>query len=84
MRRPNPIHRHPTALALLGGLLLPLLWSLWGAMGAGLDAKAWVALAQAPNTVAALATSVWTGLASTLLAIAATAWILVTTVGQLA
>ncbi|MDR7308381.1 ABC transporter permease subunit [Rhodoferax saidenbachensis] len=83
MQLPHPPHSHPAALALLAAALLPLAWSLWGAVAAGLDAGAWVALAQAPHTGAALAASVWTGLAATLLATAATAGILAATVGQL-
>ena len=83
MQRAHPTHRFPVALALLAAVLLPLGWSLWGAVAAGLDAAAWAALLQAPHTAAALGASVWTGLASTLLATAATAGILAATVGQL-
>ena len=53
------------------------------AVAAGLDAAGWAALAHAPHTLAALGASVWTGVASTLLATAATAWILAATVGRL-
>ncbi|PQA77846.1 ABC transporter permease [Rhodoferax sp. TS-BS-61-7] len=56
---------------------------MWGAVAAGLDAAAWAALVRAPHTAAALGASVWTGVASTLLATAATAGILAATVGQL-
>ncbi|WP_236635333.1 ABC transporter permease [Rhodoferax sp. TS-BS-61-7] len=83
MQRAHPTHRFPVALALLAAVLLPLGWSLWGAVAAGLDAAAWAALVRAPHTAAALGASVWTGVASTLLATAATAGILAATVGQL-
>lgn len=83
MQHAYPIHNQPVALALLLAVLLPLGWSLWGTVAAGLDAAGWAALAQAPQTVAALGTSVWTGVASTLLATAATAGILAATAGQL-
>lgn len=83
MYRPYAPRHHPVAVTCLLAALLPLAWSLCGAVAAGLDTAAWLALAQAPQTTTALAASVWTGLASTLLATAATAWILATTVGQL-
>ena len=83
MQRAHLIHSPPLALALLAAVLLPLGWSLWGAVTAALDPAAWAALLQAPHTAAALGASVWTGVASTLLATAATAWILAATVGQL-
>jgi putative thiamine transport system permease protein len=83
MHTPRARHSQAAAVALLLAALLPLAWSLWGAVAAGLDAGAWAALAQAPHTASALAASVWTGLASTLLATAATAWILAATVGRL-
>lgn len=83
MHPPHPPHSRAAALALLLAALLPLAWSLWAAIVAGLDAAGWAALLQAPHTAAALAASVWTGLASTLLATAAAAWILAATVGQL-
>lgn len=76
-------HHHPTALALLAAVVLPLGWSLWGAVAAGLDGAAWHALAQAPHTAAALGASVWTGISSTVLATLATACILAATVGRL-
>nr|WP_315848871.1 ABC transporter permease [uncultured Rhodoferax sp.] len=83
MHAPHRTHHHPTALALLVAVLLPLGWSLWGAVAAALEPAAWAALLQAPHTAAALGASVWTGVASTLLATAATAGILAATVGQL-
>ena len=83
MHAPRRTHHHPVALALLVAVLLPLGWSLWGAVRAALDTAAWAALLQAPHTAAALGASVWTGVASTLLATAATAGILAATVGQL-
>jgi len=63
-----------TVLGLLLGL--PLLWSTGSAVVAGLDRWAWQALATAPQTWQALALSLWTGVASSVLAIAASAWIL--------
>lgn len=83
MHAAHRTHRYPTALALLVAVLLPLGWSLWGAVVAALDTAAWAALLQAPHTAAALGASVWTGVASTLLATAATAGVLAATVGQL-
>jgi len=83
MQRAHTTHSHPVAMALLAAVLLPLGWSLWGAVAAGLDTAGWAALASAPHTLAALGASLWTGVASTLVATAATAWILVATVGRL-
>lgn len=83
MYAPQPHHSRSTALALLLAALLPLAWSLWGAIAAGLGGAGWAGLVQAPHTVAALGASMWTGVASTLLATVATAWILGATVGQL-
>ncbi len=83
MQLARSAHSPPAAIALLLAVLLPLGWSLWGAMAAGLDTVAWAALVQAPHTMAALGAGVWTGVASTLLATAATAGILAATVGRL-
>ncbi len=63
-------------------LSVPLVWSLWGAVVAGLDAAAWTALYQDPQTLRALGMSVWTGLLATALATALTAWTLSSTVGH--
>lgn len=81
--QPRPTARHALALALMAVVALPLLWSLWGALAAGLDADAWQALAQEPHLLQALALTLWTGLASTALAVAATALLLAATVGRL-
>jgi hypothetical protein len=57
--------------SLLAGLLLvPLIWSLSGALAAAWDAPAWSALWADPQTWSALGMSLWTGVASTLLAMA--------------
>lgn len=61
-------------LALLLGL--PLAWSAGAAIMAGLDWSAWQTLATAPQAWQALALSLWTGIAASVLAIAASAWIL--------
>lgn len=63
-------------LALLMAVAVPLAWSLWGAVAAAGDATAWAALAHEPQALRALAMSLWTGVASTLLATAGTAWLL--------
>lgn len=65
-------------LALVG---VPMVWSLWGAMVAGTRASGWVALAQDPQTLAALQMSVWTALCATALALAGSAWVLSRTFG---
>jgi putative thiamine transport system permease protein len=66
----------PTAAILLTLLGLPLGWATLAAVLAGLDATAWQALAHDPQTAKALWLSMWTGLASTLLATACAAWLL--------
>ena len=81
--RTRPTARHALALGLMAVVALPLLGSLWGALAAGLDAQAWDALTQEPHLLQALALTLWTGLASTALAVAATAGLLATTVGRL-
>lgn len=53
---------------------IPLLWSLGGAAAAGFDAEAWSAALQAPQFARAAALSLWTGLASTVLAVLLCAW----------
>ncbi len=60
-------------LLLLG---LPLGWSLAVAIATGLDAGAWLRLVVDPQFLGALAASLWTGTASTLLAGGITAWLL--------
>ena len=63
--------------ALLIGLLgAPLLHALWAATAAACDTAAWRALADDPQTWRALALSVWSGVASALLAVAVAAWLL--------
>jgi len=83
MRLHSPFFRYRGALALLLVVALPLAWSLWGAVAAGLDGPAWSALLQDPQTGRAWAMALWTGLLSSALAMAATAWVLAATVGQL-
>jgi putative thiamine transport system permease protein len=70
---PKPLHRSALLLALL---LVPLLCSLWQAVLAGLDAPAWHRLWHDHQTLLALAMSLWSGVASTVLATAASAWLL--------
>lgn len=71
-----------SAIVLLVLVAVPLVWSLWGALTAGLDQAAWAALFSEPQTWRALRMSMWTGLVSTLLAVAGTAWVLSATVGS--
>jgi putative thiamine transport system permease protein len=61
-------------LLLLPGL--PMAWALASAIGAALNLQAWRELAGDPQFTRALGMTVWTGLASTGLALAATAWVL--------
>ena len=61
---------------LLSLAALPLGWSLWAAVQAGLDAAGWMALWQDPQTLRALAMSLWTGLLASTLSTAAAAWML--------
>ncbi len=82
MRRHTTHHQPTAALLLLTAVGVPLVWSLWGATAAGLDATAWVALLQDPQIVHALGLSVWTGLLSATLATVLTAWVLSATVGR--
>ncbi len=60
-------------LALLG---VPLLWSLWGALTAGLDSAAWQALLHEPQTWWAFCMSLWTGVLASVLSVALAAWLL--------
>ncbi len=55
---------------------LPLGWSLWAAVQAGLDAPAWAALWRDSQTLRALAMSLWTGLLASALSTLAAAWLL--------
>ena len=79
---PHPTHARTAAALLLAAVALPLVWSLWGAVAAGLDRTAWQALAADPQTLRALAMGLWTGLASTALAVAGAAWLLSHSFGQ--
>ena len=56
-------------------LLVPMAWSLWGALAAARDPQAWSTLWADPQTLPALGMSLWTGVASTLLATALSAWL---------
>jgi putative thiamine transport system permease protein len=56
------------AAGLAALVLVPLAWSLFGAIAAALDLAAWQALFTQPQLKAALGLSLWTGLASTALA----------------
>ena len=78
MFRPQPA----IATVLLASIAVPLVWSLWGAVAAGLDRTAWAALVREPQLLCALAMSLWTGWMSTALAIGGTAWVLSSTVGH--
>jgi putative thiamine transport system permease protein len=55
---------------------LPLGWSLWAAVQAGLDTAGWKALLNDPQTLRALAMSLWTGLLASALSTAVAAWML--------
>ena len=62
-------------LALLG---LPLAWAVAAAAHAALDAGAWQSLLADSQTLPSLWLTIWTGLASTVLAVALAAWLLST------
>lgn len=67
----------PLGAALLAGLVaLPLGWAAWAAVQAALDAQAWRDLFDHPALWRAVAMTLWTGLAATLLSLAVTAWVL--------
>jgi putative thiamine transport system permease protein len=80
--RPNPQHHRTLAALLLAVMAVPVVWSLWGAVAAGLDAAAWLALWAAPQTLQALGMSLWTGLASSALALGGAAYVLSRSFGQ--
>lgn len=75
MQRSNTLAR-PVAALLLALVAVPMGWSLWQAGVAAAQAAAWQALWQDPQTLAAAAASLWTGLCSTLLAAGVSAWLL--------
>jgi putative thiamine transport system permease protein len=64
------------AAGLAALVLLPLAWSLFGAIAAAWDLAAWQALLAQPQLQAALGLSLWTGVASTALAWAGAAVLL--------
>lgn len=64
----------PLALISLPGL--PLLLSGWAAVSAGTDLQAWRSLVADHATWAALALSIWTGVAATCLSVSLAAWLL--------
>lgn len=78
LRTPAPTTRIDRSWALVLGLLLgvPLLLSATEAVRAGLDLAAWHDLLAAPQLWHALALSVWVGIAASVLAIGASAWVL--------
>ena len=75
-------HQRTIAALLLAAIGVPLVWGLWAAAAAGVDSASWQALAADPQTLRALAMSLWTGLASTALAVAGAAWLLSTSFAQ--
>ncbi len=66
----------PFPLMLLTLAALPLGWSLLAAVQAGLDPTGWKALLNDPQTLLALAMSLWTGLLASTLSTAVAAWML--------
>ena len=64
----HPAQRQLAAGALLALAAVPLLWTAFEALKAGSNSAAWRALAQDPALVHAALLTLWTGLASTLLA----------------
>ncbi|MDZ7920329.1 ABC transporter permease [Rhodoferax sp.] len=62
--------------------LLPLGGSVVEALRPALDLEAWALVVQHPQTWRALSLSVWTGLLSSAIAVAATAWILASVVDR--
>ncbi len=80
----NPPTKGPTpsrpdlawALVLAALLGVPMLYATGSAIRAGLDRAAWQAMLAAPQTLHALGLSLWTGIVSSLLAVALSAWIM--------
>ena len=66
----------PLAVALLALLGVPLLWAVGSAVAAALNASAWVAVAADPQIWPSLLMAVWTGVASSLLAVGIAALVL--------
>ncbi len=64
------------ALVLAALLGMPMLYATGSAIRAGLDLTAWQAMLAAPQTLRALGLSLWTGVVSSLLAVALSAWIM--------
>lgn len=60
--------RRAAAGVLLALAAVPLLWTAWEALGTGSNSAAWRSLAQDPALRHAVLLTLWTGLASTLLA----------------
>ena len=67
---------HALALALLALLGLPLLLAAWAAALAGWDLEAWRGLLAQPQTLPALAMTLWTGLAASMVSWLLCAWLL--------
>ena len=80
-----PVRFEPAPRALAATLAtaaaIALVWSLGAALGAALDARAWLDLAAQPQLVAALRLSLFTGISSFALALAGTAAILAASYG---
>ena len=64
----HPARRKLAAGALLALAAVPVLWTAWEALKTGSSLTAWRALAQDPALIHASLLTLWTGLASTLLA----------------
>ena len=64
------------ALVLAALLGVPVLYATGSAIRAGLDLYAWQSMLAAPQTLRALGLSLWTGIVSSLLAVALSAWIM--------
>jgi putative thiamine transport system permease protein len=68
--------KYTVSVLLAAVVVLPLLWVLSVAMLASFSVEAWRSLLSQPVLAKSLALSLWTGLASTLLAYGLTAWII--------